>query len=65
MKKELLKYQLKSIYIDIQKFDYNCGHQMMCNISSDYYNLCKRFNETADKLSKVDSNCPLIRYELK
>ena len=64
MRKAFLKNRLKIIYLDIQKFDYGCGHQMLCNISSDYYNLCKRFNETADELSKIDENCPSMRYKL-
>lgn len=66
MKKILLKNQLRRIYSTIRDGfqDYDCGHELLCHISSDYYNLCKSFNETADELAKIDSNVPSFRYKL-
>ena len=66
MKKAFLKWRIKRLYLKTKYgFDgYNCGHQMLLGISSDYYNACKKFNETAEKLSKIDSTCPKFRYEL-
>ena len=37
---------------------------MLLCISSKYYDCCKRFNETADRLSKLDEGCPKFRYDL-
>jgi hypothetical protein len=37
---------------------------MMLTISSDYYNLVKSFNDVADKLFKIDKDCPKFRFEL-
>lgn len=66
MKKLLLKNKYKKLYLQIQNYKgYDCGHSMMLNISSDYYNKVKSFNEIADKLSEIDENCPTFRYEMK
>lgn len=66
MKKAYLKWKLKRLYLKTkQEFqEYNCGHKMLLSISSKYYGLCVKFNETADNLSKLDKNCPRFRYEL-
>ena len=66
MKEELLRRKMKKVYkkIKFEFEDYNCGHNMLLNISSKYYNYCVKFNRIADKLSKTDSNCPDFRYEL-
>ena len=66
MKKAFLKLRLKKLYLKTKYGfkSYNCGHQMLLGISPDYYNSCKKFNETADRLSKIDSSCPKFRYEL-
>ena len=66
LKKAVLKSKYKKLYLKIKTDfnDYNCGHKMLLNISSDYYNTCKEFNNTADKLSKIDINVPKFRYEL-
>lgn len=66
MKKWFLKRKLKIIYKKlIYDFEnYDCGHTLLCTISADYYNLCLKFNVTADKLSKIDDNCPKFKYTL-
>ncbi len=66
MRKLFLKWKLKRLYLKTKLgFEgYNCGHKMLLCVSSDYYNACETFNETADKLSKIDSECPKFRYEL-
>lgn len=66
MIKAFLKWRLKRLYLKTKYgFDgYNCGHKMLLGISSEYYNTCKRFNQTADKLSKLDKSCPTFRYDL-
>lgn len=66
MRKFFLKRKLKSIYKQIAFGfeDYNCGHTLLSHMSSSYYNLCKKFNETADKLAKLDPDCPKHRYKL-
>jgi len=65
MSKLILKRKLKNLYLQIQNYKgYDCGHQMMLTISSDYYNLVKSFNDIADKLSKIDKDCPKFRFEL-
>ena len=66
MKKIFLKWALKKIYLKtIYVFDsYDCGHKLLLHISSEYYNACKKFNETADKLSKIDNSCPKFRFDL-
>ncbi len=66
MRKAFLKWRLKRLYKKSKYgFDsYTCGHQMLLSISSEYYNTCKKFNMVADKLSKIDSNCPSFRYDL-
>ena len=66
MKKAYLKWKLKRLYLKIKYGfeDYNCGRKMLLVISSRYYDYCKRFNETADSLSKLDESCPKFRYEL-
>ena len=65
MEKSFLKARLKRIYkkivYDFQ--DYDCGHTLLCNMSSEYYNLTVEFNKVADKLSKLDSTCPKFRYK--
>jgi hypothetical protein len=64
MKKRTLKRKLKSIYKQIifGFEDYNCGHKLLCTVSSEYLNLCIKFNKVADKLSKLDSDCPKHRW---
>jgi len=65
MSKLLLKRKCKNLYLQIQNYKgYDCGHQMMLTISSDYYNLVKSFNDVADKLAKIDKDCPKFRFEL-
>ena len=66
MKKAILKSKYKRLYLKVKTGfkDYSCGHKMLLNISSDYYNTCKEFNDVADKLSKIDENLPKFRYEL-
>jgi len=65
MSKLILKRKLKNLYLQIQNYKgYDYGHQMMLTISSDYYNLVKSFNDIADKLSKIDKDCPKFRFEL-
>jgi hypothetical protein len=65
MSKPILKRKYKNLYLQIQNYEgYDCGHQMMLTISSDYYRLVKSFNEVADKLSKIDKDCPEFRFEL-
>ena len=66
MIKAILKSKYKKLYLKAKTGfeDYSCGHEMLLNISSDYYNTCKEFNETAEKLSKIDNNLPKFRYEL-
>ena len=60
-----LKHRLKSLYIKIETFDeYDCGHKLKLTLSSYYYNLCSSFNKVAEKLSKIDENCPSFRYDL-
>ena len=61
-----LKWKLKRLYLKIKYGfeDYDCGHKILLDISSRYYDLCVRFNETANKLSQLDKNCPKFRYEL-
>jgi hypothetical protein len=63
--KKVLKYRYKKLYLKILNFEgYDCGHTMMCTLSSEYYNLSVSFNRVADKLSKIDKNCPSFRYEV-
>ena len=64
MKKIILKTKLKSVYKQIifGFEDYDCGHKLMCTISSKYLNLCIKYNKIADKLSKLDSDCPKFRW---
>ena len=66
MKKKYLKWKFKRFYLKTKYGfkDYNCGHKTLLSVSSSYYDYCKRFNETADKLSKLDSDCPKFRYDL-
>jgi hypothetical protein len=66
MKKWYLKRKLKRIYIKLQTdYEYlDCGHSLACHMSRSYYNLCLKYNKTADKLSKLDSNCPKFRWKL-
>ena len=66
MRKAFLKCRLKSLYKKTKYVfeSYSCGHKMLLGISSEYYNTCKKFNSVADKLSKIDSNCPSFRYDL-
>ena len=66
MKKAYLKWKLKRTYLKTKYGfqDYDCGHKMLLGISSKYYDLCVKFNETADKLSKIDDTCPAFRYDL-
>lgn len=63
---KLLKYKLKRVYIQLQEhFDYmDCGHTLLCSMSSRYYNLCKEFNTIADRLSKIDPDAIKHRYKL-
>ena len=63
--KKILKREYKNLYVKIQNYKaYDCGHKLMLTISSDYYRLVKSFNEVADKLSKIDKDCPKFRFEL-
>jgi len=63
--KLILKSKLKRLYIRIQTYDnYNCGHAMQLMVDTSYFNLCKKFNKVADKLSKIDKDCPSFRYNL-
>ena len=66
IKKSILKKKLKSIYKriinDFQ--DYDCGHTLLLAMSIRYYELCEEFNQTADKLSKIDPDCPTFRWKL-
>ena len=65
MIKKILKNRYKNLYVKIQNYKgYSCGHKMMLNVSSEYYNLVKSFNDVADKLSKMDKDCPKFRFEL-
>ena len=65
MRKAILKTKYRNLYAKIQNYKgYDCGHNMMLTISSDYYNLVKSFNDVADKLSKMDNDCPSFRFEL-
>jgi len=65
MSKLILKRKYKNLYLKIQNYKgYNCGHNMMLTISSDYYRLVKSFNDIADKLSKMDKDLPEFRFEL-
>ena len=64
--KVILKWKYKRLYLKAKtgfKY-YNCGHKILLNISSDYYNNCKEFNKIADKLFKIDKECPAFRFEL-
>lgn len=63
----LVKSKYKRLYLKAKTGfkDYNCGHKMLLNISADYYNTCREFNETAGELSELDSKCPKFRYELE
>ena len=65
MKKIYLKYKLKRLYIRIQKYPmHGCGLALQMAIDNRFYNLLKKFNETADKLTKLDPECPKFRYNL-
>jgi hypothetical protein len=66
MKKAYLKWKFKRLYLKTKYGfeDYNCGHKVLLGISSRYYDCCKRFNETAERLSKIDEGCPKFRYDL-
>jgi len=65
MKKFLLKWKLKRLYIRIQEYPmYNCGHSMQMNIDNTYFNLVQRYNKTADRLFLIDPKCPKFRYIL-
>ena len=65
MSKPILKRKYKNLYLQIQNYEgYDCGHKLMLTISSDYYRLVKSFNKVADKLSKIDKDCPKFRFEL-
>ena len=65
MSEAILKKKLKNLYLQIQNYKgYDCGHNMMLTISSDYYNLVKSFNDVADRLSKIDEDCPSFRFQL-
>lgn len=65
MSKLILKRKYKNLYLRIQNYKgYDCGHKMMLTISSDYCRLVKSFNDVADKLSKIDKDCPKFRFEL-
>ncbi len=65
MNKRILKRRYKELYLDIQNYKgHNCGHKMMMTVSSEYYNLVRSFNETADELSKIDKDCPKFRFEI-
>lgn len=67
MKTMYLKWKLKKLYLKINYDfqEYNCGHKMLLTISSNYYDLCEKFNRLADRLSKLDDACPKFRYDLK
>ena len=65
MSKPILKREYKNLYLQIQNYEgYDCGHQMMLTISSDYYRLVKSFNDVADKLAQIDKDLPEFRFEL-
>ena len=65
LKRWLLKRKYKRLYVEIMQYDmYNCGHRTQLFVDSNYYDLCKKFNETADKLSAIDPACPVFRFDL-
>jgi hypothetical protein len=66
LKKEILKAKMKKAYLKAINFDNgaSCGHNLLIQMSSEYYNRCKKFNELADKLSLLDSECPKFRFKL-
>lgn len=65
-KKSRLKRKYKKVYLKAKHGfeNYDCGHQMLLGLSSEYYNTCKEFNELADSLSKIDDECPKFRFSL-
>jgi hypothetical protein len=66
MKKWYLKKQYRKLYLKARDGfeDYSCGHKLLLTLSSQYYNTCLKFNEVADKLSKIDNDTPKFRFEL-
>ena len=66
MKKRFLKWRYKRAYRKVENSNthLSCGDSLCSYISCDYYRLKVKFNRIADKLSKVDSNCPKFRYKL-
>lgn len=61
-----LKAKLKRTYLSIRKKEgsYSCGTTLMNYISAEITELKTLFNQTADKLSEIDPECPKFRYEL-
>ena len=65
MKKRFLKWRYRRLHLKIKNYKgYNCGHSMQMQIDMRYYHLIVTFNYIADKLAKIDPECPKFRYSL-